>query len=100
MNKLLLTLGAMLLCSCSIAEPAWEGTKQGTNAVIGTGEDVVSWVWQEGVYGLVTGTEGVATSEWGGAKDLTNIGVVTAEDTVYAAYDFVTGPFTSDEGEE
>ena len=85
------------LASCTVAQPAWDGAKQGVNTVISTGEDVVSTVWQDGVLGVLGGAESLTTSVWGGTKNLVNTGVVAAEDTVYATYDFVTGPFTSDE---
>ena len=98
--KLISLICLAALCSCTVVQPAWEGTKQGASTVVETGENVVTWVWQEGVHGLLDGTEGVTTSVWGGSKSLFNTGIVAAEDTVYAAYDFVTDPFTGEDVEE
>ena len=96
--KLLSLVCLAAFCSCSVVEPAWEGTKSGVNTVVGTGEDLVSVVWTEGVYGVVTGVESLSTTAWNGSRDLFGTGVGTVENTVYGAYDFVTDPFTgSDE---
>jgi|19_taG_2_1085344.scaffolds.fasta_scaffold36972_2 hypothetical protein len=77
MNKLLLLLGAMLMCSCSVTQPAWEGTKKGVSTVIGTGETAVSTIWN-------------------GGKELVGTGIETVEGVVTGAADVATDPFTED----
>ena len=97
MKLLYLGCFAAVLCSCSVVEPVWEGAKMGTNTVVNAGEDVVSTIWTEGVYGAVTSTEEITGAVWGGGKDLFGTGVGSGENAVYGAYDFVTDPFTADE---
>ena len=80
MKNLYLLLFAVFLCSCSVTQPVWEGTKDGVNTVVGAGEDVVASVWN-------------------GGKDVVGSVVGAGEGAVTGAYDLVTGPFTSDEGE-
>ena len=67
-------VGSMLI-SCSVVQPAWDGVKNGTSTVVGTGEEVVSNVY-------------------GGAKGLVVDGVEAVEGVVNGGYDLVTGPFT------
>ena len=69
---------AALLCSCSVTQPVWEGTKEGVNTVVGTGEELV-------------------VSVWTGGKDVVGAGVNTVEGVVEGAYGIVTGPFTSED---
>ena len=78
MKQLILILVATFLCSRSVTQPVWEGTKEGTNTVVSTGEDLV-------------------VSVWTGGKDLVGAGVGAVEGAVEGAYDFVTAPFTSEE---
>ena len=67
-----------LLLSCSVVQPAWEGVKDGTGTVVGTGEDVVVNVYN-------------------GAKGLVADGVGAVEGVVEGGYDLVTGPFTDED---
>ena len=79
-NLLLLTIIAAFSSSCTVVQPAWEGTKDGVNTVVGAGEEVL-------------------TSVWGGGKSLVATGIDAAEGVVTGAYDVVTDPLTG-EGEE
>ena len=78
MKQLSLILVAAFLCSCSVTQPVWDGTKEGVNTVVDTGEDLV-------------------VSVWTGGRDLVGNGVYAVEGAVVGTYDFVTGPFTSEE---
>ena len=69
---------AALMCSCSVTQPVWDGTKEGVGTVVGTGEDLV-------------------VSVWGGGKDIVGSVVGAGEGAVIGAYDLVTGPFTDNE---
>ena len=79
MNKLILLLSAVLMCSCSVTQPVWEGTKEVVGTGVGTGEDLV-------------------VSIWSGGKDVVGAGVNAVEGVVEGAYGLVTNPFTSDGG--
>lgn len=85
------------LASCTVAQPVWEGTKEGVGTVVSTGEAVVSTVWQDGVHGVLGGAESLTSSVWNGTKDVVGSAVGAGEGAVNGAYDFVTGPFTSNE---
>lgn len=80
MNKSLSFLCAVLMCGCSVTQPVWEGTKDITNTVVSTSEDLV-------------------VSVWTGGKDVVGAGVDVVEGVVEDTYDLVTGPFTSKNGE-
>ena len=69
-----------LLISCSVAQPAWDGVKDGTSTVVETGEEVI-------------------TNVYGGAKGLVVDGVTAVEGVVVGGYDLVTSPFTEDDEE-
>ena len=85
------------MCSCSVAQPVWDGTKNGVNTVVETGESVVHTVWYDGVHGGINGAGDVVSSVWLGSKNLVGDGVGAVEGAVNGAYDFVTDPFSSDE---
>ena len=95
--KLISLILIAALCSCSVVEPAWEGTKQGVNTVVDTGEELVSVVWTEGVYGIVTGTETLTTTVWNGGRDVFSGAIGTGENIVWGTYDFVTDPFSRED---
>ena len=80
-------LGALLgmfflagFVSCNVVQPAWDGLKGVTGAVVGEAEGVVG-----GAYGL--------------AKDVTLSVADTAEGAVKGAYDVVTDPFVGGDAE-
>ena len=88
---------ATFLCSCSVAQPVWDGTKDGVNSVVETGESLVTTVWYEGVHSGLVGTEEIVTAGWKGTKNVIGSVVGAGEGAVNGAYDFVTDPFASDE---
>ena len=100
MNKLLLIIAAACFCSCSIAQPVWDGTKDGVNTVVETGEALAYTVWYDGVHVGIVGGEQLVTSVWTGGKNLIGDGVGVVEGAVIGAYGYVTDPFVSDEAIE
>ena len=102
MNTLSFVVGCLMLGSCTVAQPAWDGAtgmvsdvNTGVKSVVSTGWGYTKDVASEGV----TATENVVGAVWGTGENLLLGTANMVEGAVANSYDFVTSPFSSHEDE-
>ena len=102
MNTLSFVVGCLMLGSCTVAQPAWDGAtgmvsdvNTGFKSVVSTGWDFAVIATSEGV----TATENAVGSVWGTGENLLSGTANMVEGAVANSYDFVTSPFSSHEDE-